>query len=61
LALWFYFDHIIASNRGVAYSFYFIFQKSYWLSILPVSKKEREVQKLKRKTKPSLGKDLTEE
>ena len=61
LALWFYFDHIISSNRGVAYSFYFIFQKSYWKSILPGRKEVKEANKLKRKTKPSLGNELSEE
>lgn len=35
-----YLDHVLASNRGVAYSMTFPFQKSYWLSIIePFQKK----------------------
>ena len=30
ILFWLYLDHVIASNRGVAYSFYFPFQKTYW-------------------------------
>jgi hypothetical protein len=33
--LWWYLDHVIAENRGVAYSFYFMFQKKYWMSLIP--------------------------
>lgn len=63
LALWFYLDHIISSNRGVAYSFYFPFQKSYWLSVFPFSSKEEPDHKkaLKRTQKDlGLGLGLTE-
>jgi hypothetical protein len=27
-----YFDHVIDSNRGVAYPFYYPFSPNYWLS-----------------------------
>ena len=33
--LWFYFDHVISSNRGVGYSYLFPFYKSYWASLFP--------------------------
>lgn len=33
--MWWYLDHVIADNRGVAYNFYFMFQKKYWLDIIP--------------------------
>ena len=33
--MWWYLDHVIADNRGVAYNFYYMFQKKYWLDIIP--------------------------
>ena len=33
--LWWYLDHVISSNRGSAQSVLFVFQKSYWLSVVP--------------------------
>lgn len=33
--LWFYFDHVLSSNRGVSYSFFFPLQKSYWKTVFP--------------------------
>mmetsp|Transcript_2362 Transcript_2362/g.3571 ORF Transcript_2362/g.3571 Transcript_2362/m.3571 type:complete len:181 (-) Transcript_2362:1214-1756(-) len=31
--LFWYFDHVISSNRGVAWSLYFPVQKSYWIKV----------------------------
>ena len=42
VAAWWYFDHVLASNRGYAYPFYFPFTKSYWLSVFPCFGKEDE-------------------
>lgn len=30
-----YFDHVLSSNRGVAYSLLFPFQKAYWKTVFP--------------------------
>ena len=38
--LWWYQDHVLASNRGYALPFYFPFTKSYWLSVFPCFGKE---------------------
>jgi hypothetical protein len=50
-----YFDHVLSSNRGVSYSFFFPFLKSYWKSIFPSLFKEEppntDTKKLKRKVK----------
>jgi ABC-type multidrug transport system fused ATPase/permease subunit len=64
--LWWYLDHVLASNRGVAYCFYFMFQKQYWVSVLPTKYKQRieesRRQKLKRPyTQSDLGIGLTSE
>ena len=34
-SIWWYLDHVLASNRGVAYNFLFMFQKDYWKSCMP--------------------------
>jgi len=50
-----YFDHIISSNRGVSYSFFFPFLKSYWKTIFPRLFKEEvpiiDTTRLRRKVK----------
>lgn len=33
--IWWYFDHILSSNRGAPLPPYFLFTKSYWKSIFP--------------------------
>ena len=40
IVLWWYCDHVFASNRGVAHSLYFPLQKSYWLSVFPCCRKD---------------------
>ena len=42
IAFW-YFDHILSSNRGVAYPLLFPFTKSYWLSVFPFLRKEENL------------------
>ena len=37
--MFWYFDHVLSSNRGVGYSLYFPFQKSYWQSVFPCLQK----------------------
>ena len=49
--LWLYFDHVLSSNRGVAYSFYFPLQKSYWMTVFPSCFKEETKDKQKKKLK----------
>lgn len=40
--LFLYFDHVLSSNRGVSYSFFFPFQKSYWITVFPFLFKKQE-------------------
>jgi hypothetical protein len=60
--LWLYLDHVISSNRGVSYSFYFPLQKTYWMSVFPYFFKEEtknnQDKKLKRKRRQLSDKDL---
>lgn len=39
--MFWYCDHIFSSNRGVAFSLFFPFQKSYWLSVFPFCQKKQ--------------------
>ena len=59
--LWWYLDHVIASNRGAAYSVFFPFQRSYWASLLPracAKKFDRARGKQKSKKKQITNEDL---
>ena len=49
--LWWYLDHVLASNRGVAYCFYFMFQKQYWLGLLPARYRQRTEETKRKKLK----------
>jgi hypothetical protein len=43
VAFW-YFDHILSSNRGVAYSMLFPFTKKYWISVFPFLASKKKVE-----------------
>ena len=60
--LFIYLDHVLSSNRGVGYSFFFPFLKSYWKSVFPSLFKEElpkdDTQRLRRKVKKQTEKDM---
>ena len=59
--MWIYFDHVLASNRGVAYRFYYFLEKKYWMSLIPdrfIKKVEDE--KAGKKKRPYTDQDLGE-
>lgn len=66
LALAWYFDHVLAHNRGVADPWYFLFTKKYWQSFLQggasaeaEKQKIRESRNAKEKKKKAVMEDYS--
>ena len=56
--LWWYCDHIFASNRGKAYSMFFPFQPSYWKAVFQDFQHNFKVKASNRKKRVLSTKDL---
>jgi len=56
--LFWYFDHVLASNRGAAYALYFPFQPAYWRSVFPFLKNKEGEQVRNKKKRVLSEKDL---
>ena len=64
MLLTWYFDHVLSSNRGVAYPLTFPFQKSYWKTVFPSLLGKEQVKKVsggrRQKRDQGLGHGLSE-
>lgn len=47
VVLTWYFDHVVQSNRGGTYSYWFFLQKSFWMKTSKKKKKEMSVDDLR--------------
>jgi len=59
--MWWYLDHVFASNRGVGHPAYFMFTKYYWVSVFPCLKKRRDMEAESRKRRVVTDADLDPE